>query len=154
MSEENISQKFRSKNIDKTKNYLTEEINWNQLMSNNYKKVCRVLNYIDHLLIIVSTFTGCVSISAFASLVGILLGITSSPIWLKIWATTADTKKYKPIIEKKKKKLDKIVLIVKSKLNIIKVLISKGLIDWIISHDEFVLISSVLKVFYDMKEKI
>ena len=36
-----------------------------------------VLNYIQHLLILVSTVTGCVSISAFASLVGIPVGIGS-----------------------------------------------------------------------------
>ena len=41
----------------------------------------------------------------------------------------------------------------KSKLNIIEVLISKALIDSIISHDEFVLIN-VLKQFYDMKQEI
>ena len=52
-------------------------------MSENRKKVSRVLNYIEHLLIFVSTVTGCFSISAFASLVGIPVGITSSVIVLK-----------------------------------------------------------------------
>ena len=53
-----------------------------------------------------------------------------------------------------KKKHDKIVLLAKSKLNRIKVLISKTLIDSVISHDEFVLINNVLKEYYEMKEKI
>ena len=35
------------------------------------KKVCATLNYIEHVLILISTVTECVSISAFASLVGI-----------------------------------------------------------------------------------
>ena len=35
-------------------------------MRKKYKKVFRVLNYIDHSLIVISTITGCVSISAFA----------------------------------------------------------------------------------------
>ena len=43
-------------------------------------------------------------ISAFASLVGIPLGITSSAIGLKLCAITAGIKKYKSIIKKKKKK--------------------------------------------------
>ena len=30
MSEENISQEFRLKNVDETRNYLTEEINLNE----------------------------------------------------------------------------------------------------------------------------
>ena len=67
MSEENISQEFRMKNNkDETRNYLTEEINQNKLMSKKHKKVHRVLNYIEYLLILISTVTGCVFISAFA----------------------------------------------------------------------------------------
>ena len=44
---------------------------------------------------------------------------------------------YKPINKKKKLKHDKIVLLAKSKLNSVEVLISKALIDSVISHDEF-----------------
>ena len=69
-----------------------------------HKKACRVLNYAEHSLIVVSTTTRCVSISAFASLVGILIGITSSAIGLKIWLITAGIKKYKSINKKRKKK--------------------------------------------------
>ena len=53
-------------------------------MSKKHKKVYRVLYYIDHLLILISTVTGCVSISVFPSLVGIPIGSTSSAIGLKI----------------------------------------------------------------------
>ena len=49
-------------------------------MSRNDKKVCTTLNYIGHVLIIASTTTECVSISAFASLICIPIGITSSSI--------------------------------------------------------------------------
>ena len=154
MAEENISQEFRLKNIDETRNYLIEEINRNELMSKKHKKVCTTLNYIEHFLILGSTITGCVSISAFASLVGIPIGIASSTIGLKICVITAGIKKYKSIIKKKKKKHDKIVLLAKSKLNSIEVLISKALIDSVISHDEFVLINNVLKEYNEMKEEI
>ena len=154
MVEENISQEIRLKNIDETRNYLIEEINWNELMSKKHKKIFATLNYIEHFHILASTITGCVSISAFASLIGIPIGITSSAIGLKICAITAGIKKYKSIIKKKKKKHDKIVLLAKSKLNSIEVLISKALIDSVISHDEFVLIDNVLKEYGEMKEEI
>ena len=78
MSEENISQEFWVKNIYETKNYLVEEINQNELTSKKYKNVYRVLNYIEHLLILISMVTGCVSMSSFAFSVGIPIGITSS----------------------------------------------------------------------------
>ena len=64
MPEENVSQEFRLKNIDQTWNYFIEETIQNELMSKKHEKVCRVLNYIEELLISVSTVTGCVSISA------------------------------------------------------------------------------------------
>ena len=35
-------------------------------MSKKYTKVCRVLRYIDHLLIVILILTECVSISPFA----------------------------------------------------------------------------------------
>ena len=122
-------------------------------MSKKLKKVCRVLNYIDCSVSIVYTITGSLSISAFASFVGTPIGITIFAIGLKICAITAEIKKNKSII-KKKKKHDKIVLLAKSKLSTIKVSISKGLIDSNINYDESVLINNILKQFYDMKEEI
>ena len=152
MAEENISQEFRLKNIDETRNYLIEEINRNELMSKKHKKVCTTLNYIEHFLIVASSITECISISVFASLIGIPIGITSSAKELKICAITAGIKKYKSIIKKKKKKHDKIVLLAKSKLNSIEVLISKALINSFNSLDEFVLIN-VLKSIIKWKKK-
>ena len=52
-------------------------------MSRKHKKVCTTLNYIEHFLILPSTITRCISISAFASLIGIPIGITSSAIGFK-----------------------------------------------------------------------
>ena len=92
--------------------------------------------------------------SAFASLFGIPIGITSSAIGLKICAIAAGIKKYNSIIKKKKKKHDKIVWLTNSKLNSIEVLISKSLIDSNISHDEFVLINNVQEEYGDIKEEI
>ena len=154
MPEENINEEFRLKRIDEIRNYIIEEINRNELMSKKHKNVSRVLNYIDHSLIAISIFTGCVSISAFASLVGFTIGTASSTIWLEICVITAGIKKYKLIIKKKKKKDDKIVLLAKLKLNNIEVLISKALIDWNITHDELAFINKVLRDVYDTKEEI
>ena len=80
MSEESISQEFRLKSIDQTRNCFIQEINQNELMSKKHKKVCRVLNYSEHLLVLISTVSEGVYISAFASLIGIPIVITSSAI--------------------------------------------------------------------------
>ena len=74
------------------------------MTSKNHKKVCTTLSYIEYFLILDSTITGCVSISTFASLVGIPIGITSSAIGLKKCAVTEGIKKYKSIIKKKIKR--------------------------------------------------
>ena len=76
---------------------------------------------------------------------GILIGITSSAISLRILAITAGIKKYKSIIKENKKKHDKTLLLAKSKLDSIEDLICKALIDSVISHDEAVLKNIVLK---------
>ena len=154
MSAENISQEFRLKNIDETRNYFLEEIKQNELMRKKHKKVCTTISYIEHFLFLAFTITGCVSISVFASLIGIPIRIPSSAIAVRICAITAGIKNYKTIIKKKKKKHDKIVLLPKSKLNSIEALISKALINSFISHDEFVLINNVLKEYDAMKEEI
>ena len=46
MAEETLRQEFGLKNIDERRNYLTEEINRNELMWKEHKKVCTAPNYI------------------------------------------------------------------------------------------------------------
>ena len=123
-----MSQEFRLKNIDERRNYFLEEIKQNELMSKKHKKVCTTLNYIEHFLVLASAITGCISISAFASLIGIPIGVRSSAIGLKLCAITA--------------------------LSSIEVLIPKALINSVISHDEIVLINNVLKEFNKMEKEI
>ena len=151
---ENISQEFRLKNIDETKNFFLEEIKQNELMSKKLKKVCTTLNYIEHFLVLACTINGCISVSAFVSLIVIPIGIRSSAMGLKIFAITAGIKMSKSRIKKKKKKHNKIVLLAKFKLNSIEVLISKAFIDSVISHDEFVLINNVQTEYEETKEEI
>ena len=123
-------------------------------MSKKHRKVCATLIYIEHFLILASIISGCVSMSAFASLIGIPIKITSSAIGLKICAIgiSAGIAKYESII--KKKKHDQIVLLAKSNLNSIEVLIPKAVIDSNIKYDELVLINNVLKNIKKQKKKM
>ena len=54
---EEASLEFKSRKIDETRNYLLDEIKHNDLMSGKYKKTCRYLNYVEHLLISAWTVT-------------------------------------------------------------------------------------------------
>ena len=115
-----------------------------------------VLNYIEHLLILISAITECVSTFYVSpSLVGIRIRTMSSAIGLKFCVINSGIIiKYKSIINKQNKKHNKIVLLAKSKLNSIEVLTSNVFIGSNISHDEFILINNVVEEFYDMMEKI
>ena len=76
----------------------------------------------------------------------------SSAIGLKTFAITADIKKYKSIIKKKKKEHDKIEFLRKSKSNNIKIL--KASVDSNISHDEFLLVNNALIEYDNLKGEI
>ena len=59
MTEENIRQEFRLKEIDEKLNYFIQEMKQNELISKKHKKVCKILNYTQDLLILATTVTGC-----------------------------------------------------------------------------------------------
>ena len=99
MSEKKLSQEFREKNIDETRNYFTEEINHNEKIIKKRKKICMVLSYSERLLMLASADTECISISVFACLVRIPLAITSSSVRVEVCAITAGIKNYKIIIK-------------------------------------------------------
>ena len=70
----------------------------NDLMNKKYKKVWTDLNCIEQ-----STVTGCISISAFASLIFGSVGSASSAVGLKICGIITVIKRYQSVIEKEKK---------------------------------------------------
>ena len=57
-----MNQWFILRKIDEIRIYLIEKINRNELMNKKHKKVCGVLNYTDHLLIVISAVTVCDSV--------------------------------------------------------------------------------------------
>ena len=144
MAKENVSLDVRLKTVDETRHFVLEEIKHNELMSEKHQKVSRALNDFEHFLIFISAVSGCVLIFSFASLVGIPVGITNSPVGLKICAITAGIKKCKSVIKKKRKKHNYTVLLAKT----------KALKYSYINHDEFVSVNNLLKEYNEMKEEI
>ena len=62
-------------------------------MRRKHKEVCTTLNVLGYFLNLTPKVTGCISISAFASLLGIFIGITSSGKRFKTCAIAAGIKK-------------------------------------------------------------
>ena len=113
-------------------------------------------NFKSHSILhnLVSAITRCVSVSAFGSLVGILIGISSFSVELKYFPITAQIKKFKSIIKKKKKKHVKRAFLAKAKLNSMEKLMFRALINSYSSHDEFFLVNNVKREYDDMKEEV
>ena len=91
-------------NLDEYKSIVTHWIGLyvnDDNLGTSSKKVCNIVNCAEHLLIMASTVTGCVSISVFVSSICIPVGIASSAAAIKICVITARIKKFKSIIKKK-----------------------------------------------------
>ena len=122
--------KFWLDKITKIENYFIKEINQRKSCKEKIK-----IDYIDKIWIVLSATTGGVSVCSFASIVVAPVGIASASFTLIFSLTTGITKKLLNITRN-----DKILMLVKSKLNSIDTLISQALIDMDISHEEFITI--------------
>ena len=85
---------------------------------------------------------------------GAPVGIASASFTFIFSLTTGIAKKLLSITRNKKKKHDKILTLVKSKLSSIETIISQALIDMKISHEEFVTVLNERDKYEKMKESL
>ena len=137
MSELKDLTKFRLDEINKIKDYLNSEFKKRKDIIKKFSKYIVAFDYADQLFITLSALFGTLSIASYATVVGIPVGIAGASLTLIFSVTTGIVKKLLNITRKKKKKHNKIIALVRSKLNIIENLISQGLIDFEITHEEF-----------------
>ena len=146
--------KFRLYEIKKIENYFINEINNTKSCSKKSNKYVTIFDYIDKSLIFLSATTVGVSIISFTSAIGARVGIASACFTLIFSLTTGIIKKLLSTTRKKKKKLDKILMLAESKFKSIETLISQALIDMDISDEEFVTIIKEKDRYEMMKENI
>ena len=138
----NISndQQFRLNKINEIKDYFIAEIKERKQMS---KSLSKYIFSFDKSLIVLSVATGSISVASFATVVGALVGIMSASCSLAFSITTGLVKTFLKTTRNKKKKHIKIVMLARSKLNIIESKISEALINNEISHEDFTNISRI-----------
>ena len=146
--------KIRLNKIAEIENYFHQEINQRKSCSKKLNKYVTTFDYIDKILIVLSATSSGVSIISFTSIVGAPVGIASASFTLIFSLTTGIVKKLLNITRNKKKKHDKILMLAKSKLNIIETLISQALIDMEISHEEFIAIFKEKDKYEKVKENL
>ena len=143
--------KFLLSEIIEIEHYFYQEINQQKSYSKKLNKHVTIFDYIDKILIILSTTSGGISIISFTSIIGVPVGIASASFTLIFSIITGIIKKLLNITRSKKKKHDKILMLAKSKLNSIESLISQALNDMEISHEEFIIILNEKNKYERMK---
>ena len=101
-----------------------------------------------------SVATGSIFIASFATVIGAPEGIMSANCGLAFSITTGNVKKFLKTARNKKKKHNKIFMLVRSKLNSIESKIYKALINNEISHEDFMIIMNDQKKYRELKESI
>ena len=107
------------------------------------KTLSKYIFSFDKSLIVLSVATGSISVASFATVIGALVGIMSASCSLAFSITTGLVKTFLKTTRNKKKKHIKIVMLARSKLNIIESKISEALINNEISHEDFTNISRI-----------
>ena len=116
------------------------DINQQKAYSKKLGRYVTIFDYIDKILIALSTATSGVSIISFTNTINKSVGIVSASFTLIFSLATGIVKKLLSIISNKKKKHDHLLMLAKSKFNSVETLISQALVDLDISHEEFIMI--------------
>ena len=133
-------QHFRLNKIHEIKDYFVAEIKERELTSKKLSKYIAFCDYFDKSLIVLSTTSGCISITSFATVIETPVGIAKARLILAFSLSTGIVTKLLKITRNKKKKHNKIIMLARSKLNSIEGKVSETLINSEISHGDFMII--------------
>ena len=136
----NDQQQFMLNKINEIKDYFFAEIKERELLSKRLSKYVASFGYFDKLLTVLSVTTGSISITSFAT--GTPIGMVSANFSLAFLISTETVRKQLKTTRNKKKKHNKIVMLVRSKLNSRASEISETLINNENSHEDFISIKN------------
>ena len=145
--------KYRLDEINKIKYYFNNEINERKDIIKKLNKYIVSFDYLKKMFIALSASFGTLSIASHATVIGIPVGIAVSSLTLIFTISTGVNKSLLQVTKKRKKKHNKIITLTKSKLNVIKTLLSSALNNSKISHEEFTNIIAEKNMYENMKEK-
>ena len=126
--------------MSEIRDYFIIEIKEIELMSKRLSKYIAFFDYSGKSLIVLSVKTGIISIASFATVTGAPVGIASASFSLAFSICTVIVIKLLKTTKSKNKKHNKIVMLIRSKLNNIERKISEALLNNEISHEDFMAI--------------
>ena len=137
----------------KSKTTFIAEICGRETMSNWLGEYIDALHFNKNLIVLSATNVG-VPIASFANGIGAFVGIASACFSFVCSRTTGIIKKLLKTIRNQKKKHNKIVVLARSKLNIVKTMITKALIDSEIGSEEYTTIINEEEKYRRLEEDI
>ena len=148
------NQQRRLNKINEIKDYFIAEIKQRKLMSKRLSKYIASFDYFDKSLIVLSATSVSISIASFETVTGTPVVIASAVLSLTFSLSTGLVKKLLKATTNKKKKHNKIVMLVRSKLNSIESKISEALMNNQISHEDFMTIINEERKYRELKESM
>ena len=146
--------KYRLDEINKIKDYFNNEIKERKDIIKKLNKYLVSFDYLDKVFIALSASFGMLSIASYASVVSTPAGIAGPSLNLIFTIGTSISKSLLKVTKKRKKKHNKIIALVKCKLNTIDTLLSSALNDSELSHKEFSNIITEANIYENIKENI
>ena len=131
------SQTYRLKELTETESYLLDEIEVRERIAKKMKRFNTITGIVDTGLITSTVITGGISIAAFASGIGLPVGIVLGGTSLILSLATVITRKYFKTFIVKQEKHNSIQLFAQSKLDSIANIISQAMQGGDISPTEF-----------------
>ena len=146
--------KYRLDEINKIKEYFDNEIKERKDIIKKLNKYLVSFDYLDKIFITLSASISTLSIASYATVLGLPVGIVGSSLTLIFAIGRGINKSLLRVTKKRKKKHNKIIVLAKSKLNMIDTLLSSALNDSKISHEEFTNIITEKNIYENIKESI
>ena len=144
--------KYRLDEINKIKEYFDNEIKERKDIIKKLNKYLVSFDYLDKIFITLSASFSTLSIASYATVLGLPVGTAGSSLTLIFTIGTGINKSLLRVTKKRKKKYNKIIVLAKSKLNMIDTLLSSALNDSKIRHEEFTNIITEKNIYENIKE--
>ena len=139
--------------IGKIKDYLEQEMKYQQLLTSKLSKYLTGFDYADKILTVFLTVFSGANIFAQVKEEKQLLGLISSIFSLLFCLCSGVAKKLQQETKTRKKKHNKLFYLAKNKLDCVEMLVSKSVMDETIDHNEFLSIMKEKKDYDNQKNE-
>ena len=144
---------YRLIEIGKIKDYLKQEIKYQQLLTGKLSKYLTGFDYFDKILTVFLTVFSGTNIFTHVKGEKRLLGLINSVFSLLFCLSSGVIKKLQQETKTRKKKHKILLYLAKNKLDCVEMLVSKSVMDGIIDHNEFFAIMKEKKDYDSQKNE-